>query len=70
MGKHFMIELKPGMRVRCVSAINSFPLLKNAQEYLVKDIGGDYFLIEYPRAWFRMERFKPIVRVKALTANA
>jgi hypothetical protein len=65
-----MIELKPGMRVRCIDAHAAQGRLQIGAEYRIAKICSD--------GWIRLEgfpidlipdRFKPIFRVKAPTSH-
>lgn len=51
-----MIELEPGMRVRCVSS---------SQEYVVTQSSGGSVKVRGSNKWWGGWRFKPVIRVKA-----
>lgn len=60
-----MIELKPGMRVRCVDAYAT--RLREGREYTVESTIGDYVSVVGGARYWRAGRFKPVIRVKAPT---
>ena len=58
-----MIELEPGMRVRCVDAYGT--RLRKGREYTVESTIGDYVSVVGGARYWRAGRFKPVIRVKA-----
>jgi len=62
-----MIELEPGMRVRCVDAYGT--RLRKGREYTVEATMGDYVSVVGEKYWHR-HRFKPVIRVKAGRSTA
>jgi hypothetical protein len=68
MGENFMIELKPGMRVRCVNVDGDYfikkKLVKGA-EYCIREVWADFLMFNEIPGRYYVHRFKPIVRVKA-----
>lgn len=65
-----MIELKPGMRVRCVRPGLTGELQLGAK-YLVEDVDTNgYVTLQFINRWWAVRRFKPVIRVKAGRSTA
>lgn len=58
------MRLEPGMRVRCVDA-GSNCLIVTGRDYVVAARQNDMVRVNQWGVWYPIERFKPIVRVKA-----
>lgn len=61
-----MMQLEPGMRVRCVRHYGASGRLSQGAEYVVSKRDGEYVALEGGTALpgWHYTRFKPIVRVK------
>ncbi len=63
------MQLEPGMRVRCVSD-GWYPQLKLGEEYIIDSLESYERVKIIGTGTFYADRFKPIVRVRAVTCPA